>query len=1175
MNFNIRSGGNNLLRKVACLLFTCKKTKFKIFLAMKLTVLLMTVFCLKLSAAAWSQQITIRAKNEPFKNVIELIGQQSGYSVLADGKEINNARNLSLNLKNVSLKQALDACFEDQPFTYQLMDKAILITAKRPQPLAPVSWVLNGKVVNETGEPIAGASVYIKGTKHGASTDLNGRFIIEVDAATDSLVVTSVGYKEKTIAIGNAREVTIILEPDLEGQKIEEVVIVGFGQQQKRQNVVGAITTVNVKEIKGPTSNLTTMLAGRIAGIISYQRSGEPGQDNAQFFVRGLGSFGGGKVDPLILIDGIESSGTDLARLQPDDIADFSVLKDATAAAVYGARGANGVMLVNTKQGTSEKTKFTFRAENSVSGNTQNFRMADNITYMKAANEGALTRNPLAPIPYSLSKIDFTELGTDPLLYPSNDWMKLMIRDYTLNQRFNTSISGGGRVAKYYIAGTYNIDNGVLKNDQINNFKSNIKLKNYSIRSNNTLKLTKSTEAIIRVYGQFDDYSGPIGGGQGVFNSVLKANPVAFPILFPAELSPYVSHLMFGNELVPGSTSTLYTNPYANMVSGYQQYASSTINAQLEVKQNLSSLLSGLSVRAMGYVQRYARFSSQRRYVPFYYRANAIDNVITLTPLNDGNAGSVGETGREYLDYSGGDKDQTNNFYTEVAANYVQTFHEKHDVSGMLIGIVQHSIVSNTRDDGLEQSLPRRNMGLSGRFSYYYDKRYLLEFNFGYNGSERFSENNRWGFFPSLGAAWVVSNESFFNVDGISNLKLRASYGLVGNDAIGDAKARFFYMSNVNLNNSGYGASFGTDWGYSRSGVSISRYSNNKIGWEESRQLNLGLDITAFGVNLIVDAYRQKRSNILMTRSYVPGTMGLQASMQANVGKVESEGIDVGINYNRAFHNSMWTQLRGNFTFARNKATVYDEPVYAENEWYRFHVGYPVRQEWGYIAERLFVDDYEVANSPTQFFGSGREAQYGAGDIKYRDVNGDGVINEADRVPIGLPTTPEIIYGFGGSFGYKGFDVSAFFQGSAQSSFFLEPNKIAPFVPSLDGNNNPVPSQPNGLLKEVAENHWSEDNRNLYAFWPRLSNIQNNNNNQRSTWWMRDGTFLRLKNVELGYTLTSRLLKRWGLSNCRVYLNATNLFVISKFKIWDPEMGGNGLGYPVQRVYNIGFNLAL
>ncbi len=1024
---------------------------------------------------------------------------------------------------------------------------------------------IRGRVVDTLNNPIQGATLRIIGTNRSTMTDESGRFVIKGQSG-ESLEIKALGYVTERILLNDTKAVNIVLKSS--SNNIDEVVVVGFGQQ-KKQNVVGAVTTVSVKDLKGPTSNLTTMLAGRIAGVISYQRSGEPGQDNAQFFVRGLGSFGGGKVDPLILIDGIESSATDLARLQPDDIASFSVLKDATAAAVYGARGANGVMLVNTKKGGEGKTKFSFRAENSISSNTRNFKMADNIQYMKMANEGALTRNPLAPVPYALSKIDFTENGGDPLLYPNNDWMKLMINDYTMNQRFNTNITGGGSVAKYYISGTYNIDNGVLKNDGANKFGNNIKLRNYSIMANNTLNLTPSTEANIRVYGQFDDYSGPIGGGKEIFNSVIKANPVAFPIMYPASFSPYTNHILFGSELVAGTTNTLYTNPYASMVSGFQRYSSSNINAQFRINQDFSAVLPGLSARAMGYVQRYARFESQRRYIPFYYRANSIDGSINLTALNDGTAGSVGQTGREYLDYSAGNKDQVNTYYTEVAANYAQKFNEKHDVSAMLIGIIQNTIVSYSNNESLEMSLPRKNLGLSGRFSYNYDTRYLVEFNFGYNGSERFAERNRWGFFPSIGGAWVIANESFFSglKKYITNLKVRASYGMVGNDAIGDQNARFFYMSDVNLNNGSYGASFGTNWSYGRPGVSISRYANDKIGWEESRQLNIGLDVSLYGVDIVVDAYRQKRSNILMTRSYVPGTMGLQASMAANVGKAESEGIDIGINYSKGFMNGMWTQLRGNFTYARNKATVYDEPTYAQHEWYRSRVGYPVRQEWGYIAERLFVDENEVANSPTQFFGSGNEAKYGAGDIKYRDVNGDGVINNADQVPIGLPTSPEIIYGMGGSFGFKSFDLSAFFQGSTQSSFFIDPSAISPFVASG--------GQQNGLLEVIANDHWSEDRRNLYAFWPRLSNIQNNNNNQRSTWWLRNGAFLRLKTVELGYTLSPKLLKRLGMSNCRIYANASNLFSISSFKTWDPEMGGDGLGYPVQRVYNIGINLGL
>ena len=1012
--------------------------------------------------------------------------------------------------------------------------------------------------------PLAGVVVLEKGRENNAAiTNSNGEYTLQVSSQNAVLEFSYLGYEKQTVEVHTQEIINVVLRSN--PTAVDEVVVVGFGKQ-KKESLVSSISTINVKELKAPSSNLTNVIAGRIAGIISYQRSGEPGEDNAQFFIRGIGSFGAGKVDPLILIDGIESSNDDLARLQPDDISDFSVLKDATAAAVYGARGANGVILVNTKQGIDGKTKFNVRLETSISSNTQNFRMADNITYMQLANEAALTRDPLASLPYSLTKIDYTKAGANPLLYPNNDWMDLMIKDYTVNERFNFNVSGGGKKAKYYIAGTYNIDNGVLKNNSMNNFDNNIKLRNYSIRSNNTLSLTPSTEAILRVYGRFEDYEGPIGGGSGIFDMVRKANPVEFPAFYPAEMNPSANHILFGNKVVYGSTNTLYLNPYANMVSGYQRSNTSTINAQVEIKQDFGFWVPGLSVRGMGYVQRYASFASTRRYIPFYYQAVNVDGNISLSALNDGGPGSIGEQGREYLDYSPGEKYIDNRYYGEIAINYSHKFNDVHEVSGMLIGIGQSTIIS-AQNDNLESSLPRRNLGLSGRFSYMYDSRYLVEFNFGYNGSERFAKNNRWGFFPSIGGGWVISNESFFEPikKQISNLKLRASYGIVGNDAIGDTNDRFFYMSNVNLNDWNYGYAFGTDWRYMRPGLSISRYANDQIGWEESRQLNVGLDLTVYGVEVSVDVFKQRRDKILMGRSYISGTMGLQASVVANTGQAESEGFEVAMNYNKFFKNQMWTQLRANLTYATSNVLVYDEPNYPANEYYRSRVGYPINQQWGYIAERLFIDEYEVENSPAQNFGSGKEAEYGAGDIKYRDVNGDGVINGNDMVPIGLPTSPEIIYGFGGSWGYKNFDVSLYFQGSARSSFFISPEQISPFVTGG--------GYQHGLLNAIAKSHWSEDNRDLYAFWPRLSTIQNNNNNQPSTWWLRDGSFLRLKSVEIGYNLPDKILGKIGLSGCRVYLSGSNLFVLSKFKEWDPEMGGNGLGYPIQRVFNVGVNL--
>lgn len=1015
---------------------------------------------------------------------------------------------------------------------------------------------ITGKVVDSGGGDLPGVSVVLKGTQTGVITNEDGNFIIKAKIG-DVLDFSFIGMNPIEFKVGDKAKIRIVMEE--QSSSLDEVVIVGFGKQ-KKESLVSSISTINMKEIKGPTSNLTNMLAGHIAGLISFQRSGEPGKDDSKFFIRGVGSFGAGKVNPLILIDGIESSSTDLSRLQPDDIDAFSVLKDATASAVYGARGANGVILVSTKAGKQEKTKFNFRFENSISGNTRNFKFADNITYMSLANEAALTRDPLATLLYSQNKIEHTKNNDNPLLYPNNNWIDQLIKDYTINQRFNMNLSGGGTVAQYYIAGTFNIDNGVLKAGLSKGFNNNIKLKNYSIRANTNIKLTPSTEGIIRVYGQFDDYNGPIGGGQEIFNSAIWANPVMFPTSYPVSMSPFTKHEMFGNAIIPG-TKSLFDNPYAKMVSGYQTYNSSNFMSQIEIKQNLNKLISGLNLRVMGYLQRYSYFNTSRQFNPFFYSVTVDEqNKATLKPLNDGGVNSIGTVGTEYLNYAEGSKVVNSTYYGEFVFNYEQTFKKKHNVGGMLIGTIRNYVNGNAGN--LQASLPARNLGLSGRASYNYDSRYFLEYNFGYNGSERFAKNNRWGFFPSIGIAWSIAAEKFWipMKDIIGNFKFRASYGLVGNDQIGDTNDRFFYLSNVNLNDGGRGYTFGEQFSYYKNGVSISRYANDLIGWEKSRQLNLAVDLSIKDLNITVEYFRQKRSNILMARSYLPATMGLFTSaynIRANVGKVDNKGIDISIDYNKYFINKSWIQARANFTYAHNEVKVYDEPTYTDNEYYRTRVGRPVNQEYGYIAERLFIDNQDIANSPKQNFG-----KYLPGDIKYRDMNGDGQITDADRVPIGYPTAPEINYGFGFTYGWKSFDINAFFQGSARSSFFINPENITPFV--MNGGRQ------NGLLKSIADDHWSEDYRNIYAFWPRLSDKQIGNNNQRSTWWMRNGAFLRLKSVELGYNAPKRFLQKFGIDNFRVYLNASNLFVISKFKMWDPEMGGEGIGYPIQKVYNIG-----
>lgn len=1034
----------------------------------------------------------------------------------------------------------------EQPQTAK--DTPVKIKGTSTDGISDLQNLIRGTVHDTTGRPVPGVTVHWK--EHpsvGVTTDRNGNYVIDVPG--DAVLVFSiVGYAPQEIPVDDRDQINVVLTE--ETSAVDEVVVVAFGTQRKT-DLIGAVTSINPSELNVPSSNLTTALAGRLAGVIAYQRSGEPGQDNADFFIRGVTTFGY-KTDPLILIDGVELTNTDLARLQPDDIASFSIMKDATATALYGARGANGVILVTTKEGKEGAAKISFRLENSIATPTQNVELADPITYMQLHNEAVRTRNPDDPLPYFQSKIDNTIAGLNPYMYPAVDWRQELFKDYTMNQRANMSVSGGGAVAKYYVAGTFNQDNGVLKVDNRNNFNNNINLKSYLLRSNITVNLFPSTEMGVRLYGSFDDYVGPLDGGTGMYQKVMRTSPVLFPAYYPVTPeTQHVNHIMFGNA--EAGDDQLYVNPYADLVKGYRNYSRSLMMAQLELRQDLSSWTEGLSFRALGNTNRRSYFAVTRSYDPFYYEGinyNRFDDTFQLRSLNE-------RDGTEYLDYSPGSRTISTLFYLESALNYNRTFNEKHGTSGMLVYIMRNELNADASD--LQQSLPYRNIGLSGRFTYSYDNRYLAEFNFGYNGSERFHPDHRFGFFPAAGIAWHTSNEKFWEplIPYVNLFKVRATYGIVGNDAIGSAADRFFYLSNINMNSSARGAAFGTEWGYNINGVAIERYDNRDITWETAEKINLGLEIGLWNkVGIQADFFHEYRRNILMTRAAIPTTMGLAADIRANVGEASGRGVDFSVDYKHSFGLSgAWLTARGNFTYATSRYEVYEEPDYSHVP-HLSRVGMPISQQWGYVAERLFIDDHDVSNSPEQQLGA-----YMAGDIKYRDINGDGQISTLDRVPIGNPTTPEIVYGFGFSAGYKRFDLSAFFQGLSNESFWISTsgtNTTQPFV----GNRQ--------MLQAYADDHWSESNRQNYALWPRLSAVSVANNNAQSTWFMRDGTFLRLKTAELGYTIPGDRLQRLGMDSFRVYLSGINLLTWSRFKLWDVEMAGNGLGYPIQQTYNIG-----
>lgn len=1044
---------------------------------------------------------------------------------------------------------------------------------KTPRPRITIT----GTVIDTTGRRVEGASVTVPGKKSvGTSTDVNGRFILDVDEGA-TIVISYVGYGEQRItASPGQKAVDIVLRTAAAG---ESVVVTAYGKKVRKEAVVGSVTSVDPEALRIPASNLTNALAGQVAGVISFQRGGQPGADNSQFFIRGVTTLGY-SASPLILVDNVELTSNDLARLNVDDIASFSILKDASAAALYGARGANGVILVTTKEGKIGKARINIRVENSVSKPTKNVELADPITYMNGYNEASTTRGG-APFwtPNQIQDATATwnhAPGSNPYLHPATDWLSMLFKKQTTTQRANFSVQGGNDLARYYISGSYDRDNGILQNNPVNNFNSGMKYENYQLRSNINVKVTKTTEVVARLWGNFNDYTGPITGDQSglatdLYDRVLHTSPVAFPAFYKPDSANLLSkHILFGNSTATGS---LQDNPYADLMFGYKNFSESRISAQFEVNQNFNFITRGLSAHGIFSTNRYSYFDVSRYYKPFYYDVGTYDpksGQYTLNLINN-----TPGAAQEFLSYFPGYKNISSYIYMQGSLDYDRSFGD-HRVGLTMLGTREQTLNPNANDPltnqpSLQASLPARNLGLSGRASYSYDNRYFLEGNFGYNGSEKFAPNHRFGFFPTIGAGWVLSNEQFWQgsiANIITRLKIRGSYGLVGNDNIG--KQRFFYLSSVNPDQ-GPGAVFGTNNSFGLNGTTILAYPNPDVTWETSKKSNVAVEMTVGkGFNIIAELYHEYRYNILIPRSYIPVSVGIensaQSNLQANLGTAYSTGVDLHLDYNKRLTKDLAITLMGNFTYTTNKIGHLEEPQYPYS--YLFHSGHPIDQQYGLIAERLFVDDKEAANSPTQSF-SGPLPQ--GGDIKYRDVNKDGVIDGYDKVPLGLPTKPEIIYGFGFSVTYKQFDLNAFFQGLARESFFLNSSAQDD---RYYGNYGTEPFVNNAqLLKAYANNHWSLENQNLHALWPRYSLYDNVNNDQTSSWWLRDGSFMRLKSLEAGFTFPKKWTKHAYMDNARLYFSGLNLLTFSHFKLWDPEMAGQGFGYPIQKVINVGLNL--
>lgn len=977
------------------------------------------------------------------------------------------------------------------------------------------------------GSPIVGANVMLENSKTGVITDLDGNYSIRVNNNRDVLIITYIGYKKREVPVEDLGVINIQLHSD--NELLDEVVIVGQGTQ-KKVSVTGSISAIKGAELRTTSSSLSNGMAGKLAGVITTATSGEPGS-GSDFYIRGISTFGG-VATPLIMLDDVEISAGDLNNIPAETIESFSILKDASATAIYGARGANGVMLITTKRGMeNSKARINVTIENTFNSPMKFPDFVDGATWMDLYNEALLTRNPNREKYYSDEVIAATRSGVNPYMYPSVDWVDLMFKNMAINQRANINISGGGSRVTYYMSLNVNHDTGLLDSPKIYSWNNNINNLTYNFQNNISYKISNNTKIDLNINAQIANKKGPGFKTEDLFQMALTTDPVTYPAFYPAQEGDM--HVRFGNQYHNGTT--VGNNPYAYLSSSFKQTDASTLNISLRINQKLDFITKGLSVNGLINFKNWASTFYTRTIEPYYYHLESYDEATQAYDYN------LLKKGTDYISESGISRSGDRTIALQFQLNYQRQFGRNH-VGGMLMYMQR---------DYKTGVLPNRNQGFSGRFTYDFDHRYLAEFNFGYNGTERLPKGDRFEFFPAISLGWVISNEKFFESarETVDNLKLRASYGLVGSDQFHKDAPHFLYRDEVKLSDIGFTA--GADWNNTKKGPNITAYQVLNPRWERSKKLDIGIDATLFrDWSITADYFFEKRTDILMQRASFPQLIGFgNYSPWNNSGAVDNWGFEFSTNYRKNIGKDWSIDFRGNFTYTENKYTSKDEPV--RNYPWEVETGTPLAATWGYIADGLFESQEEIDNHAVQSFGSTPMP----GDIKYRDLNGDNKIDRQDKCMISeYGRTPRIQYGFGLNIVYKKFDLGVFFNGSAMRKIML--SSIHPFLKSpLNADRN--------MFKFIADDHWTEANPNPDAKYPRLGLVQEEtkNNYENSTYWMRNGNFLRFKTLELGYSF------KYG----RIFVNGDNLAVFSPFKEWDPEL--YWYKYPLQRTISIGAQL--
>lgn len=1065
-------------------------------------------------------RISLNLQNVPLKEVFSRIEDQSNYIFVYYDNILDASRRVSISVSDQTVGDVLEVLFAGTENTWKLSGRQIVIgkAAAVGKTEKQATLRVMGSVKDHSGEPLIGVTVFVKERPNiGTATDINGNYLIDV-LPDDVLEFSYVGYKTQDVAVAGRGLLDVVLEQN--DALLDAVEVVGYGVQ-KKISVIGSQQSIQVDELKVPAANLTQGLAGRVAGLVSVQRTSEPGFDDADIYIRGISTLTASMSAPLTLVDGVPRS---FANVDPEDIESFSILKDASATAVYGVRGANGVIIINTKSGLKGRPKFTVRYTEGITTPTKITDFVDGATYMEMSNEASTTRG--GGTLYSREVIEKTRTHADPYLYPNVDWMDEILRDYSHNRSANVNVSGGSDKAVYYIGLAYYDEDGMYKDTKLADYNSNTYYRRYNVTTNLTLNPFRTTEIKLGIQGYLANANYPASSQATIFESAYFTQPTYIAPMYP------------DGKL--GAFSGGGLNPVAELgATGYANQWRSQVYSNLRVTQQLCK---GLSITGMFSFDTYNYTSNRFTKSPNTYHATG----------RDANGNLIYEQtrqGTENLAYSLSAKgDRT--IYLEAALNYKNTF-GRHDVSGMLL--FNQSDEINTKATNVEEALPYRFRGLAGRFTYGFDDRYFAEFNFGYNGSENFAPKNRYGFFPSMGLGWVISNESFFEplTGVIQYLKVRGTWGQVGNSRI--SGRRFAYLATV-TDSSSPSYTFGKNMDQNFGTTAINEYAVD-VTWEVADKTDIGVDMRLLNnkLNFQFDYFKESREGIYLRRSSIPAYVGMINNPYGNIGRVENKGVEFSINYANSWGD--WSlSLMGNYSFNRNK--VLEDDSTAAYPW-QSTIGNKVGQRFGLVALGLFESYEEIAASPMQT-GDTRP-----GDIKYKDVNGDGKIDEYDKVPIGWGSVPEIMYGFGFSIGWKNLSLTAMFQGAAHVDAMLSGEGVLPFSQGSSRGN---------LLSNITD-RWTEQNPSQDVFYPRLSIGNINMNYETSTWWLKNTDYLRLKNIELSYRLPDRWMKRIHLDNARVFIQGVNLLTFSSFKIWDVELGdGRGARYPNIASVSLGVN---